>query len=159
MPENREDTCCFTGHRVIPAGKREGLRASIREVIGDLYELGVNRYITGGALGFDTYAALEIIEFKKLHPEVSLCLELPCRDQWKGWRAGEIAQYNEILARADEVSCFCETYEQGCMYARNRRMVDKSAYCVAYQTKPTGGSAYTVGYAKKQNIRVIRLYA
>ena len=40
----------------------------------------------------------------------------------------------------------------GCMHVRNRHLVDFSSYCICYQTKETGGTAYTVNYAKENGL-------
>ena len=66
-------------------------------------------------------------------------------------------EYDRIIALADEVICLSERYYKGCMYARNRFMVDNSNYCICYMTETTGGTAYTVGYAKQQGLHVINI--
>ena len=66
-------------------------------------------------------------------------------------------EYERIIALADEVICLSERYYKGCMHARNRFMVDNSNYCICYMTETTGGTAYTVGYAKQQGLHVINI--
>ena len=48
-----------------------------------LYGKGVREFRAGGARGFDTLAALTILEFKENHPDVRLVLMLPCKHQDK----------------------------------------------------------------------------
>ena len=43
------------------------------------------------------------------------------------------------------------------MFERNRKLVDMSTYCICYLTKATGGTAYTVKYAKKKNLQIINI--
>ena len=43
------------------------------------------------------------------------------------------------------------------MHRRNRHLVDNSGVCVCYLTKNSGGTAYTVNYAKKQGINVFNI--
>lgn len=43
------------------------------------------------------------------------------------------------------------------MFKRNRHLVDNSSVCICYQTKETGGTAYTVEYARKHGLRIINL--
>lgn len=50
-----------------------------------------------------------------------------------------------------------DDYDRGCMYKRNRFLVDNSTVCVCYLTAVNGGTAYTVGYAKSKNLTVINL--
>lgn len=82
---------------------------------------------------------------------------LPCRDQTRGWRENDIARYERIRAAADKVVYTSDEYAPGCMHKRNRHLVDRSAVCVAYCTRSTGGSAYTLSYAQKCGRRVIVL--
>ena len=49
------------------------------------------------------------------------------------------------------------TYGPGCLFERNRRLVDGSGICLCYLTAETGGTAYTVRYARKQGLPVINL--
>lgn len=48
-------------------------------------------------------------------------------------------------------------YVPGCMRERGRKMVERSAFCVSYQTEPGGGTGYTVNYAQQQGLTIIPL--
>ena len=52
-----------------------------------------------------------------------------------------------------------QAYTAGCMHKRNRHLVDNSSVCVCYLTKDSGGTAYTVRYARKRGLEVINLAA
>ena len=43
------------------------------------------------------------------------------------------------------------------MHKRNRHLVDNSSICICYLTENSGGTFYTVNYAKKQGLTVINL--
>ena len=149
-------SCCFTGHRRIAADARDVLRGALREVIGVLYEEGFRRFYTGGALGFDTIAALVVLDLRE---ELGIELEvyIPCRDQEKMWTEKEKQYYKYIVSAADRTYCLSEYYTSSCMHARNRRMVDGSDCCVAFCKKNSGGTAYTVAYALKNDVRLINI--
>ena len=68
-----------------------------------------------------------------------------------------IAEYERIMKAADKVTYTSEQYYSGCMHKRNRHLVDNSSVCVCYLTESTGGTAYTVEYAHKNNLTVINL--
>lgn len=153
----REQTCCFTGHRVIPAEESERIRSALAEAISLLVGKGVTCFRNGGARGFDSAAALAVLDFKKQFPELSLVMDLPCRSQSHGWSARDKAVYNFILSSADEVHYLAPYYYNGCMQMRNRHMVDRSAYLIAYQNSAQGGSAYTVQYAQEQGLRILHI--
>ena len=43
------------------------------------------------------------------------------------------------------------------MFKRNRHLVDNSSVCVCYLTKDSGGTAYTVRYAKEKGLEIVNL--
>ena len=149
--------CCFTGHRRIDGEAMQELSRLLDGVLDRLIADGVTVFRTGGAMGFDTLAALKVIERRERDPSLSLELCLPCRDQTQGWDARSREYYEYILTHADRVSYVQEAYTKGCMLARNRMLVDGSQFCIGYCTSERGGSAYTLDYAKKKGLRVINL--
>lgn len=154
---NRNAVCCFTGHRDIAPQDAERLRGRLDEVISFLISKGVRTFRCGGAVGFDTLAALIVIEKKLDGADVSLELYLPCRDQSSGWSYFNRQTYDYVLSEANSVHYSEEVYKSGCMLKRDREMVDGSTYCVAYCKKESGGTAYTLNYAKKKGVRTLNL--
>ena len=120
-------------------------------------ESGVGEFICGGALGFDTMAATEVLRQKADFPHIRLSLILPCRDQAARWNAAQRKIYTEILEKADKIEYLFERYVPGCMQMRNRRMVDRADVCVAYYNGTPGGTAYTVQYAREKGVRVLQI--
>lgn len=149
--------CCFTGHRVIPSEHMSRLYALLDKEILTLYNKGVRTFRAGGAMGFDTIAALRVLYLKSQGYELSLELILPCRDQTNRWPQSAVLDYRFILSRADKVSYVSEHYTRFCMLQRDRALVDGSGYCISYLTKSRGGTAYTVSYALKNGITLINL--
>ena len=127
-------------------------------VIESLIWQGVTTFRAGGAIGFDTVAALAVLEKKKQHPEIRLELELPCKNQSEGWSDREVRVYEYVIKNADSLSYVCESYRKGCMLERNRRLVDGADFCVAFCSSDKGGSAYTLKYAREKQLNVINLY-
>ena len=153
----RERTCCFTGHRRIPEEEREALAGRLEETLVGLIREGVRWFGAGGALGFDTLAAQTVLRLRERYPQIRLILVLPCPEQDRGWRAEDVRVYREIFARADKTVYVSPRYIKGCMHRRNRHLVDHSGVCVCYLTQSTGGTAYTVDYARARGLRVINL--
>lgn len=108
-------------------------------------------------MGFDTLAAKTVLDLKKDYPDIKLILVLPCRNQTRGWKEKDIETYESIKAQADKVVYTSEQYFRGCMQKRNRHLVDNSNMCICYLTTDDGGTAYTVAYAKKQNLRILNV--
>lgn len=153
----KEDACCFTGHRDIPPEILPALAAKLEAVVLELIADGIRYFYAGGALGFDTLAAETVLRLRNQFPQIQLILALPCREQTRGWSTASVKRYESILRRANKVIYTSEHYTRGCMQRRNRFMVDRSAVCVAYCTRATGGSAYTLQYARKAGLRILLL--
>ena len=148
--------CCFTGHRRIPDDVLPRVMSSLRrEVLRLIREEGVSRFLSGGALGFDTLAAETVLDVAADYPHVSLVIVRPCADQTRGWNASDAARHEAILARASEVVTLSPAYHPGCMQARNRYLVEHSDLCICYLAERSGGTAYTVRYAAARGLPVI----
>lgn len=153
----KEKACCFTGHRKIPSEQYKQIAGRLRKELIQLIESGIIYFGAGGALGFDTLAAQAVLSLKADYPQIKLILVLPCHEQTRGWSAGDIEIYERIRASADKVVYTSEHYDRGCMFHRNRHLVDGSSVCVAYLTEQTGGTAYTVRYAKSKGLKIINI--
>lgn len=150
-------TCCFTGHRKIPLQDIPLLKEGLKKTLVSLIEKGIDRFCAGGALGFDTLAAQTVLKLKEDYPHISLYLILPCKEQTRGWPSKDIQIYEYIISKSDKVIYTSENYFRGCMHVRNRALVDMSSYMVCYLTEKTGGTAYTVDYAKKSELEIYNL--
>lgn len=154
----REKNCCFTGHRRIPESDGLWIRRRLREEILSLAEKGVTGFLTGGALGFDTMAAQEVVRIRAMGvPTLRLTLVLPYVGQESQWSERDASVYRGLLRQADQVVYMGQEYRKGCMFQRNRYLVDHSAYCICYQVKDRGGTAYTSRYAQEQGLCVRNL--
>ncbi len=147
---DRTKTVCFSGHRVLHNPKADierSIETAIRECIADSSEI----FMTGGALGIDTIAALTVIRLKAEFPHIRLVLALPCppEQQTLKWTQAQKEEYQNILEQADEVKILSESYTQSCMIDRNSYMVDNSGTLIYYLRSSHGGTMYTVNYARK----------
>lgn len=154
---DRNSTCSFTGHRAIPNGMCNYLFGRIKDGVNYLYLQGVRTFLTGGALGFDVLAAEAVIDSRREYKDIRLVVVAPCRDQAARWNAEQRARYEWINRAADEVICLSERYYQGCMHDRNRYMIDHSRVCICYLAEQTGGTAYTVEYARSKGLKIFNL--
>ena len=154
---DRNSTCSFTGHRTIPDNMINHLSKRVKDGVKYLYSHGVRTFLTGGAVGFDTLAAKAVIECRNIHKDIRLILVIPCRDQTRAWRQADIETYEYMKELADKVICLSEHYYNGCMHRRNRYLIDNSSVCICYLTRTSGGTAYTVRYAKGQGLSVFNL--
>ena len=148
----KERTACFTGHRIIPFLQRRKIEKRTEEALIEAIKQGYRFFGAGGALGFDTLAAQTVLRLKKTYPQIKLILVLPCLSQTRGWKSEDIAEYERIKAAADKVVYTSQEYTRDCMFKRNRHLVDNSSLCIAYLTENTGGTAYTVDYARSKGL-------
>ena len=158
--QNQENglTVCFTGHRNIAYETAVKLPSLLEGVLIDLVERGTTTFRAGGAMGFDTVAALKVLELKERYPHIRLELILPCRNQTEYWEETAVRTYQYILQHADSHRFLFDTYFDGCMLERDRRLVDGSDVCVAYCNRSRGGTAYTFAYALRAGLEVINLH-
>ena len=149
--------CCFTGHRALPEAELRPLWELLVRTLRALADGGVREFCAGGALGFDTLAAEAVLALREEFSHLSLLLLLPCRDQAARWRPEEVRRYERIKREADAVEYLGERYAPGCMQRRNRALVDWSAHCICYLTQNSGGTKYTVDYAKRRGLSITNL--
>ena len=152
-----KNCCCFTGHRIISAENILQISEKLPTIIADLAKDGVTDFISGGALGFDTLAALAVLGERDNNTGIRLILALPCKEQAKYWNKKQVAQYKELLTLADEIIYVSEEYTPECMKKRNEFMVDNSSCCVFFMTHPRGGTASTIKYAIEKEKKLINV--
>ena len=152
------NTCAFTGHRNIKESHKNFLPDLLARAIGYAYVKGCRRFITGGALGFDTFAAREVIRFRISHPDVSLILFIPCLDQDAGWSARQKDFYEYVLSNADEVKFISENYDKTCMKRRNQAMAEECDIMIAYVNRDYSGAAQTMRMATNLGKETYNLY-
>ena len=150
-------TCCFTGHRRIPVDEYETVKLRLRDAVIKAIQNGYCYFGAGGSWGFDMLAAQTVIELKELYPNIYLILVLPCKIQTKYWSVNNKKEYDRILCSADKVVWTSEEYTRDCMFKRNRHLVDNSSLCICYLTKDTGGTAYTVRYARSKGKIIVNV--
>lgn len=153
----KENTICFTGHREIADGHYYRVMFLLRQLVEEKIKEGYSVFCAGGALGFDTLAALTVLRMKDRYKNVRLHLYLPCKNQSEKWQGSDKETYNKIIREADKVEYISETYTPFCMAERNRALVDNSSFCIAYCTQPKGGTAYTISYAMDNDVEVINI--
>lgn len=154
---NREEVCCFTGHRHIGGDELHDLGERLTNEMEELICRGVIFFGCGGAIGFDTLAGFVTLKLREKYPNIKLIMVLPCRNQDINWPAEDRANYQTLLASADKIVYVSERYYDGCMQERNAHLVKNSGYCVAYLKHDRSGTSQTVRMANEQGLVVINL--
>lgn len=119
-------TCCFTGHRPQKLGYGENsiqcdeLKGRLEELIKNLIEKeGVTHFISGVALGVDTYAANIVLNLKAQYPGIILECAIPCETQAVKWNERDRDIYYDLLAKCDKETLLQQNYTSDCMQKRN----------------------------------------
>ena len=151
-----EKTCCFTGHRNIPADRLTYVEMELRKLIMAAVDDGYTHFINGGAAGADLLFAAIVMELKEKGYRLYLEAALPYSNRKKS----KDPDFQKILAACDAVKVISEQYNRGCYFARNRYMVDKSSRIIAvYDGRESGGTFYTMQYARTggRAVQVIKI--
>jgi len=153
----KKNTCCFTGHRILPLQQANQIVKRLNTEIDNLICQGVTDFISGGALGFDQVAAYMVIRKRQQGENVRLIFALPCREQDKDWTADQQKHYRSLLSEADEVRYISEEYNDSCMKERNHHMVDNARHCICALLHSRSGTAQTIRYAQKSGLHIINV--
>lgn len=165
--------CCFTGYRPHRfAFSADGLRPehvqrALAQQIRTLYEQGCRTFISGMCAGVDLWAAAEVVRLREHKPDVTLIAAVPFPGQETRWPAAVQAEYQRMIAAADQVEVLfseaeAEADAAGCYRQRNRWMVEQ-ADCVLAVYDLAGaeyrsGTAATVRYARRLQRRLLYIH-
>lgn len=167
----KDITCTFTGHRPsklygydLNNPKYQVLAQALAKHLRMLIaEKGVRRFISGGAIGFDTVAFFVVEQMKREYKslEIENILAIPFEKQYCKWRKTDVDRYNRMKLLADKVIYIDElkqyqlknaqigVYNPIKMQKRNEYMVDESSYIVAlWDDLKIGGTYNCIKYLK-----------
>ena len=156
--------CAFTGHRPqnLPWQFNEAdtnclkLKQILNQQISQLAKNGFTDFLSGMALGSDTWAAEAVLNLRKKNPALKLHCILPCKTQAEKWPVSEQERYQKILAQADSIFFTSRNYHPNCMLERNRFMVEKARLLLAvYNGQPHSGTAAAVRHAQRLSCDII----
>ncbi|MGO5028244.1 SLOG family protein [Candidatus Agathobaculum pullicola] len=154
----RDQTCCFTGHRILPANATTAILRKLNSILLPLIEQEIRVFWLGGALGFDTLAAEHLLKLKQQHSQLVICLALPFEEYRNRWSEAQKKRAANIDTQADQIVYCSHTPSKGAFLQRNRYMVDQSRYCIAYCNRSAGGTAYTLRYAQQKGLVIQNLF-
>lgn len=144
-------TCTFAGHaRVYEAQVESRVRAALEELLqmDDAF-----CFLSGGMGAFDRLCEGLVLEAKKLHPQkrIQLLLVLPYMPRnLNVHRRYYDERYDEIVLPAELDG---RGYKSS-IPRRNRWMVDRSEYMIAYVWDTTGNSYKTLRYAQRKHLTI-----
>lgn len=144
--------CAFTGHRNFDYyNEIRSLERAIESAI--IYD-DVDTFYNGMARGFDLAAAQTVIQLKRRY-KIKLIACVPFYGQKETLNAFDRKIYEEVLEHCNEIIVLSQDYYPGCMYKRNRYMVNNCDMVIAYYRGKRGGTQYTVKYAEEQQKKIV----
>lgn len=149
-------TCCVTGHRDIPEGKKSYVEAELRKAVLAAIKDGYTRFISGMAEGVDLTFAAIVAEQKENNPALFLEAAIPYRNRLNA----RDADLQRLLKACNGFKVLCDKYEPNCFFMRNRYMVAESSRVIAvYDGRERGGTLFTMRAAHTQGkeVRVIEI--
>ena len=158
----------FTGHRPHDLyGYKENVEGNIvikkwlmQKICTVAKKYPSAHFISGGALGIDTWAAECVLEAKKTFPNITLEIAVPCIGQESKWSKEQQQRYHRILEQADKVTYVSDRpYTPYCMQDRNEYMVDEAdAIIGVWSGKPYGGTYNCLKYAEEKERPMLLLH-
>lgn len=164
LPLTDPHTVAFTGHRPssLPFGDNEdapscqALKDRLRQEIIKYARLGPTIFSCGMTQGIDIICGELVAAIMEQYPDISLCCVLPYRNHGQRWPSAWRDRHNALLATANWVDCLNDTSHRGCFHQRDRYLVEDANTLIAvYDGRATGGTAYTVQYARKLGVEVV----
>ena len=123
----KENTCCFIGHRDI--NENEELRVRLLEIIEKLIvDEKMDTFLFGSRSRFDSLCLELVTELKEKYHHVSrvyVRAEYPFIDE--GYASYLLTMYDDTYFPEKIIGAGRAAYVE-----RNREMIDRSNYCVAY---------------------------
>ncbi|WP_049962901.1 SLOG family protein [Ruminococcus sp. HUN007] len=155
-----EKAVCFSGHRPekLPgrgiADRSETLfiKELLRTKIEQSIREGYTRFYSGVARGIDLWAALAVLDLRKVYPDIKLICVKPVENQGCNFPENDRLLYESVIERADSVVCTSAGYSKNCYAVRNRYMVENSDKLIAFVSNYRSGTGQTIGYARKTGI-------
>ena len=152
----REKTCCFTGHRIIQKDHYDVISVRTEILIRELVlKRGIRYFDVGGATGYDTLVAQILFRLRDTDfPDIKIIMVYPFEGFNSRWTDAQKETYARLLPKYDKRVCVAPAASREAYLARDRHLVDNSFICVAYCTRSSGGTAYTVRYAEHKGLEI-----
>lgn len=152
---------CFTGHREINDDINV-LSQRLYQKLESAVMYGIYDFYCGGAIGWDTLAALTVIKLRKKYPHIKLHLVLPCPpdEQSHGWTKHQRSILYKTISAADTVEQVCPHYSCDCMKKRNARLLEHADFCLCYFDPDNykSGTGQTVRMAHRKSIKLFNFW-
>lgn len=154
--------CAFAGYRPakMPFGYDETcdscvtFKRDIHDKIEELIGKGYAHFLSGGAQGFDTFAAEAVLDLQKEYPWILLEMVSPFDAQAEKWDSSYRLRHDKLFQAADIVTVTSHEFTKSCLFRRNHYLVDNADLLLAAYDGQPGGTAMTCAYARQTGIPI-----
>ena len=129
------------------------LEPEIRRAVAD----GFDTFITGLALGVDTWAAEIVIKLINEGEKIHHISAVPFEGVENNRTEEDIARFKFIIDNSDGTYYISDHPSRKAFQKRDRWMVDHAERIIAVFNGTRGGTAYTIDYAKSLGKEVVML--
>ena len=154
----------FTGHRPekLPFfGEDDPMCVELKErifkEISALADDGATEFYTGMARGVDMWCAEAVLKLRTVRQEIKLIAVIPCPEQDSRWNAADKQRYRRILEQCDKQITVSPKYTNDCFHKRDRAIVELCDVLLAVFDGRSGGTKYTVEFAKGKGKKTVIL--
>lgn len=150
---DKTSVCAFSGHRLLG---QDFDRALLERIAEGIMKRGYRTFLCGMAKGFDLVAAETVLKLKGMY-DAELIACIPYEGQAEYFSLSDRERYENILKYCSQKIIFSEKYKRWCMHARDRFMAENCSSLICYLRKNSGGTFYTVNYARRQGVKIIEI--
>ena len=98
-----------------------------------------------------------LIELKEKYPWVILEMVSPFDAQAEKWTPEQRARHDRLFELADITTATGHAYDRGCMFRRNRYLIDNADLLLAAYDGQPGGTAMTCELAERYHVPVMKI--
>lgn len=135
------------------------LKELLQKDIEDLIrENGVTHFISGMALGVDTYFAEIVLELRdEKYPDITLETAIPCETQAERWSESQRDRYYSVISRCDTETLLQTGYTEDCVQRCDRYIVDNCNYFITVCDGRHDNAGSAVRYAEENGKTIVRI--
>lgn len=146
--------CTFAGHREV---YQANISDKLDEAISKIVESNDSfRFLAGGMGDFDGMCSSAVRRAKRKYPDKQITLELVLPYLTKELNENKDyyeSSYDDVIVPIE----LAGTHFKSAITKRNRWMIDKSDWLVAFVYRDFGGAYTTLRYAEKKGLQIINL--
>lgn len=158
-----QKTCGFTGYRPgkLPFHTNEKhpacihLKSLLYNEVEAAVKDGYTHFISGFALGSDTFFTEVVLDLRKQFPNITLEAALACENQSNNWLEKDRVRFFNLLSQCDKETYISYRYYKNCYLDRNRYILSNSQLLIAVFDGKLGGTMYTVNRAKAKQLNLV----